>query len=106
MAIRFFLGINICEKKAVTKSTSEQCGQGPGTEFKTLQRPHEITVQWVETSNTETTQEGGIQTLGGNPPVTSSHLHPENTSGSKTKRGYTFASNVHSQPKRNNGGHQ
>lgn len=53
MAIRFFLGINIYGEKATTKSTSKQCGQGSGTQFKTHKRPHHIPVQWTEISNTK-----------------------------------------------------
>lgn len=66
MAIRFFLGINIY-REAISKSTSEHCGQGPVTEFMPPKRPPKITVQWAKISNTKkhtrNLQEEGIQTL-------------------------------------------
>lgn len=54
MAIRFFLGINICKKEAIIQSIFEQCGHGPVTQFITPKdHTHtQIAVQWTEISNT------------------------------------------------------
>ena len=63
MAIRFFLGINICKKEEISKNTSEHCGQShnpvhhPGR-----LNPHtRVTIQRVEVSNIpKNMQETGI----------------------------------------------
>ena len=88
MAIRFFLGINICKKEAITKSLFEQCGHGPVTQFIT---PKDHTHTHTHTNHCpmdwnlkHTVKNKNSNSANLSPKVTSSLPHPrKHDSGEK-----------------------